>query len=511
MTSRKEGDWQIAAKGIEPWLMKEEVVIALDQGTTSSRTIAFDRAGRVVAMARREFAQHYPQPGWVEHEAGEIWESQRATLEEVVSEVGRERVVALGITNQRETTVLWDRATGQAVSRAIVWQDRRTAGMCASLRGEAGLEERIRAKTGLRLDPYFSGTKIRWLLESDGELRRRAAAGDLCFGTVDSWLLWNLTGGAVHATDATNASRTLLYDLHEGRWDGELLEVFGVDAGMLPEVRDSVGNYGEWEGIPIRGVAGDQQAALFGQGCFEAGTAKNTYGTGCFLLMNTGGEAVVSRHGLLTTVALQLEGVRSYALEGSVFVGGAVVQWLRDEMKMVSSAEEVEVRAREVEDCGGLVLVPAFTGLGAPHWDPEARGVAVGMTRGTGRAHFCRAALESIAFQSGELLEAMVRDSGVELRELRVDGGAARSDLLMQMQADLSGTKVLRPASVESTALGAACLAGLGAGFWEGAEELGGLLGEMREFVPAGGDVGPRWERWRKAVALCKETREGEP
>ena len=482
--------------------MDGKLVLALDQGTTSSRTVAFDRDGRVVAMAQREFAQHYPRPGWVEHEAGEIWETQLATLEEVVAKVGRERVVAIGITNQRETTVVWDRATGQPVHRAIVWQDRRTAGKCAELKAKAGVEEMVRGKTGLRLDPYFSGTKLGWLLESEAGLAERAREGDLCFGTVDAWLIWKLTGGAHHATDASNASRTLLYDIHEGRWDQELLETFGVCEAMLPEVRDSIADFGMWEGIPICGVAGDQQAALFGQGCFESGMAKNTYGTGCFLLMNTGETAVESANGLLTTVGWQREGLRSYALEGSVFIGGAVVQWLRDEMKMVSSAEEVEEFAKEVEDTGGLYLVPAFAGLGAPHWDPEARGVAVGMTRGTGRAQFCRAALESIAFQSGELLEAMVKDSGVPLRELKVDGGAARSDLLMQLQADLSQARVQRPSCLESTALGAACLAGLGVGFWESEEELQGMLGMEREFVPgcSAEEVARRWKGWNAAV-----------
>jgi glycerol kinase len=481
--------------------MVPEVVLALDQGTTSSRTIAFDRAGNMVAMAQRELTQHYPSPGWVEHDPGEIWDTQRDTLEEVVEQVGRENVKALGITNQRETTVVWDRATGLPVHRAIVWQDRRTAAICEGLRG---VESRVREKTGLRLDPYFSGTKLRWLLDEVGELQQRAAAGDLCFGTVDSWLIWNLTGGAVHATDATNASRTLLYSLEGGVWDAELVDLFGVDRSMLPEIRDSIGSFGEWMGIPIAGVAGDQQAALFGQGCFEAGMAKNTYGTGCFLLMNTGAEVVRSEHGLLSTVAVQRDGRRIYALEGSVFVGGAVVQWLRDEMKMVERAEDVEIHAAEVEDTGGLYLVPAFAGLGAPHWDPEARGVAVGITRGTGRAHFCRAALESIAFQTGELLEAMVKDSGVAVTALRVDGGAVRSDLLMQMQADLSGTRVLRPKCVESTALGAACLAGLGVGFWSGEDELGGMLGEAMEFAPSPGDVAGRWAGWREAVARCK-------
>lgn len=484
------------------------VVLALDQGTTSSRTVAFDRSGAIVAMAQREFAQHYPQPGWVEHDAEEIWESQRGTMEEVVAVVGRERIAAIGITNQRETTVVWERSTGKPVHRAIVWQDRRTAALCENIKQDRDVEAMVRAKTGLRLDPYFSATKLSWLFDQDGdgELLRRAQAGDLCFGTVDSWLIWNLTGGGRHVTDASNASRTLLYDIHQGCWDRELLETFGVPEQLLPEVRDSVGEFGEWDGIPICGVAGDQQAALFGQGCFEAGSAKNTYGTGCFLLMNTGAQAVRSSNGLLTTVAWQREGVRTYALEGSVFIGGAVVQWLRDEMKMITTAEEVEVYAREVEDTGGLVLVPAFVGLGAPYWDPEARGVAVGITRGTGRAHFCRAAMESIAFQSGELLEAMVKGSGVVLQKLKADGGAARSNLLMQMQADLSQIRVHRAACVESSAFGAACLAGLKIGFWRDEQELRGMMVEERTFDPEASphEIAPRWQHWREAVAKAR-------
>ena len=485
--------------------MQRDLILALDQGTTSSRTIAFDLLGKIVAVSQQEFEQHYPESGWVEHDAREIWQTQLATLREVVEEVGLGRIAAIGITNQRETTVVWDRKTGEPVYRAIVWQDRRTAETCERLKSDAALEKLVREKTGLRLDPYFSGTKIGWILEQEPRLRERAKAGELCFGTIDSWLIWNLTNGAVHATDASNASRTLLYDIHQGQWDDELIAALGVEKEMLPEVRDSVGSFGEWEGIPITGVAGDQQAALFGQGCYESGMAKNTYGTGCFLLLNTGAEAVASENGLLTTVAWQRNGVRTYALEGSVFIGGAVVQWLRDEMKMITTAEETEVYAREVEDTGGLVIVPAFTGLGAPHWNPHARGIAVGMTRGTGRAHFCRAALESIAFQSGELLEAMIKDSGVDLLALNVDGGAVRNDLLLQLQADLTQTKVRRPKTVESTALGAALLAGLGVGLWKDEAELRGMLGVDREFAPerTKEEIEPRWESWRRAVALA--------
>ena len=487
--------------------MAKDLVLALDQGTTSSRTVAFDRSGAIVAVAQREFAQHYPRPGWVEHDAVEIWETQEATLAEVVDEVGRERIAALGITNQRETVVLWDRESGRPVARAIVWQDRRTSDRCEALAGDGKTGDLVRERTGLRLDPYFSGTKLAWLLESDPELRRKAEAGALAFGTIDAWLVWKLTNGQVHATDASNASRTLLYDIHAGEWSPELLAALDIPAAVLPEVRDSQGSFGEWDGTPITGVAGDQQAALFGQACFEPGMAKNTYGTGCFLLMNTGEEAVTSKEGLLTTVAWQREGRRTYALEGSVFIGGAVVQWLRDEMKMISEAAEVEAVAREVEDTGGLVLVPAFAGLGAPYWDPRARGIAVGMTRGTGRAHFCRAALESIAFQSGELIAAMVKDSGVALKELKVDGGATRSSLLMQMQADLSQSTVIRPQCVESTALGAACLAGLGVGLWESDEEVRAMMAPDRVFEPevAPDEVAPRWEQWQRAVARAGE------
>lgn len=366
------------------------------------------------------------------------------------------------------------------------------------------MESEVRGKTGLRLDPYFSGTKLAWLMDHVPGLVGRAMDGDLAFGTIDTWLLWNLTGGKVHATDHSNASRTLLYDIHAGDWDRTLCEMFGATREMLPELRESSGSFGETpEGIPIAGVAGDQQAALFGQECYRPGMAKNTYGTGCFLLMNTGTEAVESQHRLLTTVAWKLDGETTYALEGSVFVGGAVVQWLRDEMGLIGSAEECEALARSVDDTGGLVLVPAFTGLGAPHWNPEARGIAIGMTRGTGRAHFCRAALESIAFQSGELLECMGRDAGMHLEELRVDGGAARNDLLMQMQADLTGARVVRPPCVETTARGAAALAGLATGFWQDRDEMADILDDGTEFQPSGADASDRWDRWRKAVAMC--------
>ena len=428
--------------------MDGKLVLALDQGTTSSRTVAFDRDGRVVAMAQREFAQHYPRPGWVEHEAGEIWETQLATLEEVVAKVGRERVVAIGITNQRETTVVWDRATGQPVHRAIVWQDRRTAGKCAELKAKAGVEEMVRGKTGLRLDPYFSGTKLGWLLESEAGLAERAREGDLCFGTVDAWLIWKLTGGAHHATDASNASRTLLYDIHEGRWDQELLETFGVCEAMLPEVRDSIADFGMWEGIPICGVAGDQQAALFGQGCFESGDTKCTYGTGSFLLTNTGNNRVNSSSGMLSTIVCNKDGKPVYGLEGSVFIGGAVIQWLRDELQLLSQTSDSEEMALAVEDSNGVVIVPAFTGLGAPYWDMDARGIITGLTRGANRNHIVRAALECIAYQVNDLVEAVFSDLDLTANSLQVDGGATANNFLMQFQADLLRLKIDRPKNV---------------------------------------------------------------
>jgi glycerol kinase len=454
-------------------------VLALDQGTTSSRSIVFDRAGAVVAVAQKEFPQIYPQPGWVEHDPFAIWSSQNATAVEALSQANltSHNIVAVGVTNQRETTLVWDRDTGQPVYNAIVWQDRRTADFCAQLKRD-GAEPGVSAKTGLRIDPYFSGTKIRWILDHVPGVRARAEAGRLAFGTVDSWLLWQLTSGRRHVTDATNASRTLLFNLQRGDWDDDLLQLFGVPRSMLPEVRSSSEVYGHVSanlypaGAPIAGIAGDQQAALFGQACFTPGMAKNTYGTGCFLLMNTGTEAVPSRNNLLTTVAWRVGGKTEYALEGSVFVAGAAIQWLRDELQLVKSAQEVEALAASVPDAGGMFLVPAFAGLGAPHWDPYARGTAVGMTRGTNRAHFCRAAIEAIALQSADLIGCMEKDSGLSLRELRVDGGASRSGTLLQFQADLLGTSVVRPRSVETTALGAAYLAGLAVGYWESREDI---------------------------------------
>lgn len=455
-------------------------VLALDQGTTSSRSLVIDRAGRVVAAAQREFAQHYPQPGWVEHDPADLWSTQVSTAAEAMTRAGLRPadLAAVGVTNQRETTVVWDRETGEPIYPAIVWQDRRTADECQRLRA-AGVEAEVNACTGLRVDPYFSATKIAWILDHVAGARRRAEAGKLAFGTVDTWLIWQLTGRTVHATDVTNAARTLLLDLRRQAWSDRMLELFRVPRAILPEVRSSSEIYGtvasdlQPAGVPVAGVAGDQHAALFGQRCFRPGAVKNTYGTGCFLLMNTGPEPVASRNNLLTTIAWSCGGRIEYALEGSVFVGGAVIQWLRDELQLVRSAAELDELAGSVPDAGGAFLVPAFAGLGAPHWDPYARGVLTGLTRGTNRAQICRAALESIAFQSADLIACMERDSGLALAELRVDGGVARSAPLLQFQADLLGQPVVRPANVETTALGAAFLAGLAVGFWRDRDELG--------------------------------------
>ncbi len=487
-------------------------VLALDQGTSSSRSIVFDARGQAVAVAQREFAQHFPQPGWVEHDADEIWRTQLATAQEALARAGlhARELSAIGITNQRETTVLWDRATGEPLHRAIVWQCRRSESLCARLR-EAGHAERIRALTGLVVDAYFSATKLAWLLEHVPGARARAEAGELAFGTIDSWLLWRLTGGRVHATDASNASRTMLFDIHRGAWSDELLALLGVPRAVLPEVHPSSHAFGDSDAallgaaVPIAGIAGDQQAALFGQGCFEAGLAKNTYGTGCFMLMHTGPQARASRHGLVTTAAAAPPGPPQYALEGSVFIGGAVVQWLRDGLKAIQSSSQVEALAASVPDSGGVVVVPAFTGLGAPYWNAQARGTITGLTRGSTVAHIARAAVESIAFQSAALLQAMQADGGAELpvKELRVDGGACVNDALMQFQADLLGVPVLRPRVTETTALGAAFLAGLATGVWSGTAELAALWQAERRFEPR---QPPDWaagrmQAWAHAVA----------
>jgi glycerol kinase len=454
-------------------------VMALDQGTTSSRAVLYDRAGRIVATDQYEFPQHFPQPGWVEHDAGEIWDSQlraaRGALEKAGAQGGD--LAAIGITNQRETAVVWDRATGEPIHPAIVWQSRQTAPICDELRAR-GLEEEVRARTGLVIDAYFSGTKVRFILDAVQGAQARAERGELAFGTVDSWLLHRLTGGRAHATEYSNASRTLLYNIHELDWDERLLAELRVPREMLPEVRDTSGVFGftdpGWFGaeIPIAGMAGDQQAALFGQGCSASGQAKNTYGTGCFLLMNTGQEAPISKTGLVTTIGWGIDGRVDYALEGSIFMAGAAVQWLRDGIGLIEQAPESEAAARSVEDTGGVYLVPAFVGLGAPYWDERARGAIVGLTRGTTRAHIVRATLESIAYQTRDVVECVQRDSGLDLESLRVDGGAAQNDFLMQFQADLLGVPVERPEVLEVTATGAAALAGLAVGFWQDVGEI---------------------------------------
>jgi glycerol kinase len=488
-------------------------ILALDQGTTSSRSILFDAQGDVVAVAQREFTQHFPRSGWVEHDAQEIWATQAATITEVLarSRLTPANVAAIGITNQRETTVLWDRATGRPVAPALVWQDRRTADACAALK-TAGHEAEVTRRTGLVLDPYFSATKLAWLLDSDATLRARAERGELAFGTIDSWLVWNLTGGAAHVSDITNASRTLLLNIKTGDWDPWLLELFRVPPAVLPRVVASClapgalpARIGGRE-IAIGGIAGDQQAALFGQACFEPGMAKNTYGTGCFLLMNTGPEPQFSSHRLLTTVAWDI-GERCYALEGSVFTGGAVVQWLRDGLGIIESSSDVESLAAGVPDAGGVCLVPAFTGLGSPHWDPYARGAILGLSRGTTRAHVARAALESIAFQSAELLAAMQADARSPVRELRVDGGAARNDLLLQFQADLLGLPVVRPSNIETTAQGAANLAGLSVGLWRSTADLAANWRIDRRFEPAisRDAASAHMARWSRAVERARD------
>jgi glycerol kinase len=471
--------------------------------------MVFDDSGRIVARKQLEFDQHYPQPGWVEHDPEAIWKTQLRVAEEALEDADLRSadIAGLGITNQRETVVAWDRVTGEPLHRAIVWQDRRTASVCDQLRAE-GREPMVVGKTGLLLDPYFSATKIAWLLEHVPEVKQAAQDGRLACGTIDAWLVHRLTGGQLHVTDASNASRTQLMDIHAGDWDDQLLDCFGVPRNVLPEIRASSEVYGKVDsrlplaGIPIAGIAGDQQAALFGQACFDRGSAKNTYGTGCFLLTNTGESAVASQHKLLTTVAWRLDGRTEYALEGSVFMGGAVVGWLRDGLGIIKSAAEVEALANSVEDTGGVILVPAFTGLGAPHWDPYARGTIVGMTRGTTAAHLARAALESIALQVADLLEAMHGDSGANLPQLRVDGGASVNDTLLQFQADMLQTPVVRPAVTETTALGAAYLAGLATGVWPNRDAVAQQWRVDREFEPrmSADEAQAKRAHWRRAV-----------
>jgi glycerol kinase len=488
-------------------------ILALDQGTTSSRAIVFDRDGAIRAVAQKEFTQLFPQAGWVEHDPQEIWASQIGVAVEALgrAQVRPSDVAAIGITNQRETTIVWDRETGEPVYHAIVWQDRRTADFCERLKAD-GAGETIQARTGLLIDAYFSASKIRWILDNVPGARARAAAGKLAFGTVDTWLLWKLTAHERHVTDVSNASRTMLFNIHTMQWDEELLRLFDIPAGMLPEVRLSSEVYGEVsstlgiEQVPIAGIAGDQQAALFGQMCLQPGMSKNTYGTGCFLLQHIGTEPTRSKQQLVTTVAWQIAGRPEYALEGSVFIGGAVVQWIRDGLGFIRSAPDIEALASSVADNGGVYLVPAFAGLGAPHWDAYARGTIVGITRGTSAAHIARAALESIAYQVADLLDAMAIDSGIALKELRVDGGAATNDMLMQFQADLLGVPVVRPAVTETTALGAAYLAGLAVGYWPSVDAITGQWKVDRRFEPAmpRATASALRERWTAALGRSK-------
>lgn len=466
-------------------------ILALDQGTTSSRAIIFDKNGSIVSVAQKEFKQIFPKPGWVEHDPNEIWSTQLGVAAEVISKAGLniENIAAIGITNQRETTVVWDRATGKPVYNAIVWQDRRTASFCDELKA-TGKDKIIQQKTGLIIDAYFSGTKVKWILDNVDGAREKANRGELCFGTIDSWLLWNLTKGKVHATDVSNASRTLLLNIHTLQWDGELEKIFDIPGSMLPQIRSSSEVYGETQNIltahriPIAGIAGDQQSALFGQMCTQPGMVKNTYGTGCFMLMNTGEKVVPSQNNLLTTVAWKVNGITHYALEGSVFIAGAVVQWLRDGLGIIKSSSEVEDLARKVNDSEGVYVVPAFAGLGAPYWDQYARGSIFGMTRGTNSAHIARAALDSIAYQTVDVLKAMESDAGIAIKELRVDGGATVNNLMMQFQSDILDTRVIRPKVIETTALGAAYLAGLAVGYWKDMDEIKAQWEAEKTFEP---------------------------
>jgi glycerol kinase len=489
----------------------KKYILSLDQGTTSSRAVLFDHDGAIAALAQREFTQFYPKEGWVEHDPLEIWNTQSAVMREALAKAGATAgdVAAIGITNQRETTVIWDRKTGKPVYNAIVWQCRRTAEICDRLKAE-NWEPYIRKATGLVLDAYFSGTKVKWILDNVPGAREKAEAGGLAFGTVDTWLLWNLTGGRVHATDYSNASRTLLYNIRELRWDKKILEGLKVPESLLPEVKPSSGLFGltdpgifDGTEVPVTGIAGDQQAALFGQVCFEPGMAKNTYGTGCFLVMNTGDKIIPSKSGLLTTIAYGIDGKVDYALEGSIFIAGAVVQWLRDELQLISTAAETEFFATQVASSGGVYVVPAFVGLGAPYWDMYARGAVFGLTRGTGKNHIIRASLESIAYQTRDVLAAIEEDSGIKLSVLKVDGGASANNFLMQFQADILGSSVSRPRTVETTALGAAYLAGLAAGFWKNREELEKSWAEDRRFDSRmeGTERERLYGGWKKAVS----------
>jgi glycerol kinase len=489
----------------------EKFIVSLDQGTTSSRAIVFNHGGEIVSVAQKEFTQIFPQPGWVEHDPAEIWSSQVTVATEAIVKAGLspKDIAAIGITNQRETTIIWDKKTGKPIHNAVVWQDRRTASYCDELKKE-GHDKTIREKTGLIVDAYFSGTKIKWILDNVEGAREKAESGSIIFGTVDSWLLWNLTAGAVHATDITNASRTMLFNIHTLQWDEELLQLLNIPLSMLPEVRSSSEVYGETAGqllaakIPIAGIAGDQQAALFGQMCTSKGMVKNTYGTGCFMLMNIGEKPILSKNNLITTIAWKINGQVQYALEGSIFIGGAVVQWLRDGLGIISSSNDVEDLAQEANDNGGVYLVPAFAGLGAPHWNGHARGTMVGITRGTTAAHIARAALESIAFQTMEVLQAMENDSGISIKELRVDGGATVNDLLMQVQANVLKTKVVRPSITETTAMGAAYLAGLAIGYWDSLDEIQKQWKIDRVFEPDDTNTNGLVKGWHRAVKAAK-------
>lgn len=491
-------------------------IMSLDQGTTSSRAIIFNHNGEIVAVAQKEFTQIYPQAGWVEHDPLEIWSTQLSVAAEVIVKAGLSAtdIDSIGITNQRETTVVWDRETGQPVYNAIVWQDRRTSAYCDEIKAQ-GLAKKIQDKTGLIIDSYFSATKAKWILENVEGAKEKAEAGKLAFGTIDSWLIWKLTGGEKHVTDVTNASRTMIYNIHSLAWDDELLDLFGIPKSMLPEVKSSSEVYGETAGkilaakIPIAGIAGDQQSALFGQMCTEIGMVKNTYGTGCFMLMNIGSEPKISVNNLLTTIAWKIKDQVHYALEGSIFIGGAVVQWLRDEMGLISKSADVESLAQKVKDTDGVYIVPAFAGLGAPHWNQHARGTITGLTRGTNKSHIARAALESIAYQTMDVLKAMEADAGVNIAELRVDGGATANDLLMQFQADLLKSKVIRPEITEVTALGAAYLAGLATGFWGSIDEIRSQWKIDKTFIAEEGiDNTERIKGWNRAIKAAKASAE---
>ncbi len=487
----------------------QQYILAFDQGTTSSRAIVFDKKGSIISVAQKEFTQIFPQPGWVEHDANEIWSTQLGVAAEAISKAGLtvENIAAIGITNQRETTVVWERATGKPVYNAIVWQDRRTASFCDELKRKQ-LDKFIQERTGLVVDAYFSATKVKWILDNVPGARDKANNGELCFGTIDTWLLWNLTKGQVHATDVSNASRTMLCNIHTLQWDGELEKIFTIPGSMLPQIRSSSEVYGHTQNIltakniPVAGIAGDQQSALFGQMCTQPGMVKNTYGTGCFMLMNTGEKPVASKNNLLTTVAWKVNGITQYALEGSVFIAGAVVQWLRDGLGIIRSAAEVEVLAAKAASNEGVYVVPAFTGLGAPYWNQDARGTIVGITRGTQSCHIAKAALESIAYQTMDVLKAMEADAGISIKELRVDGGATANNLLMQFQSDILNTRVLRPTVTETTALGAAYLAGLAVGYWNSVEEIQQQWQVEKAFTPVMGEDerNKLTEGWQRAV-----------